>query len=137
MTNCQWEKRGKHLLNDCLNDIMSVLGLDSGYTVKYTPPPSGVWELLQAEGYIWPYIPPLVLIQIQYTVKFSLQENMRYAVYFSLEQKQVSIATYTSLYSIMYRIIYSTPYYNFTNLFIWLDQYIGEVSTLWIYTFGI
>ena len=26
------------------------------------------WELLQAKGYIWPYIPPLVLIQIQYTL---------------------------------------------------------------------
>ena len=24
------------------------------------------WELLQAEGYIWRYIPPLVLIRIQY-----------------------------------------------------------------------
>ena len=38
--------------------ILAVLGLDSGYTVKYTPPPSGVpsgvrpRELLQAEGYI-------------------------------------------------------------------------------------
>ena len=37
-TNCQWEQWGKHLPNDCLSDIMSVLGLDSGYTVKYTPP---------------------------------------------------------------------------------------------------
>ena len=25
-----------------LNDILSVLGLNSGYTVKYTPSPSGV-----------------------------------------------------------------------------------------------
>ena len=34
---------------------MSVLGLKSGYTVKY--------------GHILPYIPPLVLIRIQYLYK--------------------------------------------------------------------
>ena len=28
--------------------------------------PLGPWELLQAKGYIWPSIPPLVLIRIQY-----------------------------------------------------------------------
>ena len=36
---------------------MSVLGLKSGYTVKHVP-----W----AQGHILPYIPPLVLIRIQY-----------------------------------------------------------------------
>ena len=33
---------GNYQLYDCLNDILSVLGLNSGYTVKYTPSPSGV-----------------------------------------------------------------------------------------------
>ena len=36
---------------------MSVLGLNSGYTVKLVPEPS---------GHILQYIPPLVLIRIQY-----------------------------------------------------------------------
>ena len=30
--------------NDCLNDTVSVLGLNLGYTVKYTPSPEGVPE---------------------------------------------------------------------------------------------
>ena len=33
-------------------------------------------ELLQAEGDIWPYIPPLVLIQIQYTCIISFKKNL-------------------------------------------------------------
>ena len=50
---------------------MSVLWLKSGYTVKYSlspqeipwAPPSG---FPSCSGYISPYIPPLVIIQIQY-----------------------------------------------------------------------
>ena len=50
-----------------------LIGLYSGYTVKYTPLPSGVSlgfarKLLQAKGNIWPYIPPLVPILIQDTL---------------------------------------------------------------------
>ena len=33
---------GNHDHGDCLNDVLSVLGLNTGYTVKYTPLPSGV-----------------------------------------------------------------------------------------------
>ena len=51
---------------------MSVLWLKSGYTVKYSlspqeiprAPPSG---FPSCSGYISPYIPPLVIIQIQYS----------------------------------------------------------------------
>ena len=39
------------------NDILPVLGLDSGYPVKYNHP---------AEGYIRPYIPRLALMRLQY-----------------------------------------------------------------------
>ena len=42
--------------------LVSALGREEGYTVKYTPPP----ELLKAEGYIWPYIPSRVLIRTFY-----------------------------------------------------------------------
>ena len=61
---------------------MSVLGLDSGYMVQYNPLPSGVslglrpQELLQANGYILPYIPRLVLIRIQYTENLCLIVNI-------------------------------------------------------------
>ena len=44
------------------NDILPIWGLDSGYTVKYSPR-----ELPQAVGYIWPYITCLVLLRIQCT----------------------------------------------------------------------
>ena len=34
-------KRGNHEHIDCLNDILSIIGFDSGYTVKNTPLPLG------------------------------------------------------------------------------------------------
>ena len=52
---------------------MSVLGLNSGYTVKYNPLSSGVplgfalGNSFRQKGYIWPYIPRFVLIRIQYS----------------------------------------------------------------------
>ena len=64
---------------------MSISGLDSGYTVKYTPPEAfrsslGLRprELLQAEGYIWPYILPLVLIRI-HSKHFWVHKKMVYS----------------------------------------------------------
>ena len=38
----QWDYWGKHYHNDCLYDIMSLLGLNLGYLVKCNPLPSGV-----------------------------------------------------------------------------------------------
>ena len=52
---------------------MSVLCLESGYTVKYSRSPREIpWALPfgfpLGSGYISPYIPPLISIQIQYEV---------------------------------------------------------------------
>ena len=66
---------------------MSILGLNSGYTVKSRSIPR---ELLQAKGYIWPYIPPLVLIRIQYTrwVWCKRQKvNIKFKISMSLSEK--------------------------------------------------
>ena len=62
------------------NDIMSVLGLDSGYTAKYglnprefpraAPPGTPL-----GSGHISPYIPPLLLIRIQYGAVWSSMEQ--------------------------------------------------------------
>ena len=48
--NFWWDLRGNHYHNYALNDILSVLGLNLGYTVKYRP---------------WPCIPCFILILIQ------------------------------------------------------------------------
>ena len=60
---------------------MSVLGLDSGYTVKY---PLRLQEFPRASPsgtpsgggvYIWPYIPPLVLIRIESATSLWADKN--------------------------------------------------------------
>ena len=66
------------------NGIMSTLGLDSDIwsNIKLCLQDSlGLcpWELLQGKGYIWPYIPRLVLLRIQYILK----EKLRPAKVFS------------------------------------------------------
>ena len=48
-TNCHPEYCGNHYPNGVLNDMLSELGLNSGYTVKNTPLPSGG---LEVKGFI-------------------------------------------------------------------------------------
>ena len=53
------------------NDILSVLGLDSGYTVKYSPPPLGVPSGFALGNSLWPtaivYRISLVSSQYEYS----------------------------------------------------------------------
>ena len=39
-------------------------------------------EFLQAERYIWPYFPPLVLIRIQYIVNLKVEANKKFLIGF-------------------------------------------------------
>ena len=57
-----------------MNWIMSILGLKSGYTVKYGLSPQDFPQAAPSgnslgSGHILPYIPPLVLLQIQSIIR--------------------------------------------------------------------
>ena len=108
---------------------MSVLVLDLGYTVKYT-------LCLQARGYIWPYIPRLVLIWIQYLlplVIYQLSANcagQKCCWFRKPHRRRLSVRSKYS-YSHFYIRMTFCHYYKYTNRFSFDNVTLSLSTQLW------
>ena len=83
LTNCPWDYEGKHYPTDCpyqdsTQDIRSNITLYLQEFPRVCPlrTPSG-------KGYIWPYMPRLVLIRIQYNILYPVL-SVLYTVHYNI-----------------------------------------------------